>query len=318
MYKVGQVVKYLGETLVFVKHATYVVEESNDKFFTVGGYPYFQASSFWESAELQLGDWVFTASGKGIAQFANIHHKGIKVNIEEHPHRDVIRAFERGEEVEFWQFDACWATIKHPSFYLSDKYRVKLTSKFVIGDWVENDNGSFLVEEVLEEHLRFKGSSDYVLAHHYKRLTRENERLHTMRHEREDVISGLRNEIEMMRAESVTDAHLLELAQDTAKRLCDERDALKAQPVQEPVATPCTAANKHWDVMKKWAKGAEVQTRAGSSPWLYVTCPAWHSDQEYRLAPEKVTQLYQLYHEGKPYGIEVTYLDNKIDSLKAI
>ena len=39
-------------------------------------------------------------------------------------------------------------------------------------------------------------------------------------------------EIDELRASAATDAHLLELAQDTAKRLCDELAALKAQPVQ--------------------------------------------------------------------------------------
>ena len=44
-------------------------------------------------------------------------------------------------------------------------------------------------------------------------------------------------EIDELRASAATDAHLLELGQDTAKRLCDELAALKAQPVQEPKST---------------------------------------------------------------------------------
>ena len=86
-------------------------------------------------------------------------------------------------------------------------------------------------------------------------------------------------EIDELRAAAATDAHLLELAQDTAKRLCDELAALKAHPVQKPLP--------HWYTL---ASDGLVCLCASEDDAIYE---AKKGDVKYPLAaPHRATRLY--------------------------
>jgi hypothetical protein len=157
MYKTGQILRYLGESLVFSKNKEYTVETSNEKFFIVQGHPYPHSSPFWEPS-LKVGDWMWTNFRRSIQRVTHPSQEGEKVDVDSHPHRDVIRAHEQGEVVQLLAYDGTWQDTRYPGLYLSDEYRVK-PNCFKVGDWVWYRDVPHLVTKVQDSNLIFKGKS---------------------------------------------------------------------------------------------------------------------------------------------------------------
>lgn len=56
--------------------------------------------------------------------------------------------------------------------------------------------------------------------------------------------------------------------------------------------------HKHAELIKAWADGAEIQVRAAlGGPWVNISDPQWHEDQDYRISPDDSDVVYTTHIE---------------------
>jgi hypothetical protein len=338
MYKTGQILRYLGESLVFSKNKEYTVETSNEKFFIVRGHPYPHSSPFWEPS-LKVGDWMWTNFRRSIQRVTHPSQEGEKVDVDSHPHRDVIRAHEQGEIVQLRAYDGTWQDTRYPGLYLSDEYRVKPT-EFKVGDWVYQSptlNGIGLVIEVSDKFLLLAGPYRLgkstavkvdVAAHPHRELTKA----YALGAEIEVLVGGFWCPVKFP-SFYINDTYRVKPncfkvgdwvwyrgTPSLVAKVQDSNLVFKGKSIVCSAAE-CTLVrtHTHWDTMQEWAKGMRIEARRyHDQPWLPVRTPSWYVTQEYRVAPEPKTQLFQVYHRSKAYNIEVTFIDDKITKLTAL
>jgi hypothetical protein len=262
------------------------------------------------------------------------------VDVDSHPHRDVIRAHERGEIVQLRAYDGTWQDTRYPGLYLSDEYRVK-PNCFKVGDWVcltDTLNGIGLVREASDDLLALEGG--------YKLPKSTAVKVDVTTHPHIELIKAyaLGAKIEVLVSSGfwrpmkfpnfyVTDVYRVSPncfkvgdwvwyrdVPHLVTKVQDSNLIFKGKSIVCS-ARECTLVviHKHLDTMQEWANGAHIEARRyPDQPWLPVRTPSWFAAKEYRVVPEPETKRFQVYYKSKPYNIEVTFTDGEITKLTAL
>lgn len=276
MFKVGDKVKYTGNSPVFPKDGVYEVESSNSHFFVVQGLCFNQEGKHWTLEQsIKVGDWVVSPSDKGVHQYESWMKNTIctKVSIDNHPHKEVMLAYAEGKKIQYYtEAVAAWSDCNSPSFYLADKYRVK--PDFEAGDWVTDKVGCLFKTP--------KGMSGFgyckATNHRHWDVAQAWDKsaivqLKTLKDKWKDVVTPIFDPYTEYRIKPSFkvgdwcvhgDSHRL----ITNITLGDVKFKGEVWSHALEDCEPMAPGHKHWETMQAWANGAEVESTRHGDVWL--------------------------------------------------
>lgn len=333
MFKVGDKVKHTSNSPVFPKNKVYEVEAANSHFFVVQGLCFNQAGKHWALHEVpKLGDWAVSRSGFGVelvTAFSKAVRELIKVDVSNHPHKEVMFAYAAGAEIET-KIGLEWLDCTSPSFYADCDYRVK--PKFKVGDWCKYQNSYRLIADIQYPIVKFKGVNlDFDLEvcgpmpvgyKHQKvmQLWVEGWRVEVK------AVDGFwtptssplwyaDQEYRVTPSIRVGDwvyhfgipRYVVSVTESTFK--------FKGSGDYWPFLY-CTnlTSHPHMKVMQAWASGADIEVY--DKGWKYTDMPSWAKLSDFRVA--SVSKNFQLFHNKKAYSISATFCDGKITAISAV
>lgn len=337
MFKVGDIVKYTGNSPVFSKHKMYKVETSNSEFFSVENSCFNQENTHWTLVDaIKVGDWIVSRSGKGVEQYKGYLPFGqllTKVNLDKHPHKEVMLAYAAGKKVEYYSeaVGGEWIESNSPSFYLTDRYRVK--PKFKVGDWVQYAGAYRLIKNLSEtlDIAYFKGDLGRHCLKDYKLMTKAPK--HWVAMELWSQGAWIDTKCGDSPWIPISDPGWYDEQEYRVRPIVKVGDWVyyfgDPKYVIGIVGNSCTflgysssgnasyctkiTSHEHMTLMNAWANGAKIEVY--QQGWQLTTLPVWDKDNSYRLA--QTTIKYQVAHGGKFHDIRVTFVDNKITAISA-